>query len=309
MAPEPQNYRGAIPRLVPIALLVAMGIIGFAPILVRLAGDAPAMSIVAWRTIFAVLLLAPLAAIRASDEIKSLSAKDWMLTSVAGIFLGLHFAGWTASLFFTSVASASVLVTSSPLFLVLFGWLILREKTTRRVLLAVFFGVSGATLIGLGDSQGGDFPQAMFGNGLALSAALAIAVYFLISRAVRARISPLAFLFPVYVIAAVVGVSAMFMTGASLQQPMNVIGLSFLLALGPQLIAHGAFNYAIRYVPAAVVGLTTLAEPVIASLLALLLFSELPTSQALLGMLMVVLSIAVVQLLPKRKKKVSSGQV
>lgn len=307
MASPLSDHRDAIPRLVPIALLVAMGIVGFAPILVRLAGDAPAMSIVAWRTIFSVLLLAPLAARYAGDEIRALSTKDWLLAAIAGIFLGLHFAGWTASLYFTSVASASVLVTSSPLFLVVFGWLILRERIGAGIVLAVVFGVIGAALIGLGDSGDGDFPQAMLGNGLALSAALAITVYFLISRVLRARLSPLAFLFPVYVITAIVGVIAMLMVGASLYQPMKVIGLSFLLALGPQLIAHGAFNYAIRYVPAAVVGLTTLAEPVIATILALLLFSELPTGQALVGMLMVVLCIAVVQLVPKRRKEVIPG--
>ena len=99
----------------------------------------------------------------------------------------------------------------------------------------------------------------------------------------------------------------MLLTGASLVQPMRVIGLCFLLALGPQLISHGALNYAIRYVPAAVVGLATLAEPVVATILALLLYGELPTGQALLGMLLVVLSIAVVQLFPKRRKKVLTG--
>lgn len=301
------DHRDATPRLVPIALLVAMGIVGFAPILVRLAGDAPAMSIVAWRTIFSVLLLAPLAARYAGDEIKTLAPRDWLFASVAGIFLGLHFAGWTASLYFTSVASASVLVTSSPLFIVIFGWLFLRERIGIGVVLAVIFGVIGAALIGLGDSGDGEFPQALLGNSLALSAALAITVYFLISRVLRTRLSPLAFLFPVYLVAAVVGILAMLLTGASLVQPMRVIGLCFLLALGPQLISHGALNYAIRYVPAAVVGLATLAEPVVATILALLLFGELPTGQALLGMLLVVLSIAVVQLFPKRRKKVLTG--
>lgn len=285
----------SVPRIPPIVLWVmiaAMAVIGFAPILVRWAGEAPALAVVSWRTLFAVGILAPVALARAGGEMRRLSARDWGLALAAGVFLGLHFAAWTASIYYTSVASASVLVTSSPLFIAVLGWLVLRERLTPRTLAAIAVGVAGAALIGLGDRTDATFPQAGFGNALALSAALLVAVYLLIGRALRQRTSLLAYLFPVYAAAAVTTLAVTLAAGVSLAQPGYVIGLCLLLALGPQLIVHGAFNYALRYLPAAVIGLASLAEPVVGTALALAFFGEVPTAVALLGVALVLGAIA-----------------
>ncbi|MEK7736638.1 MAG: DMT family transporter [Pseudomonadota bacterium] len=46
------------------------------------------------------------------------------------------------------------------------------------------------------------------------------------------------------------------------------------LALGPQLLGHSVFNWALKHVSATFIALTILGEPIGASLLALLLFGE-----------------------------------
>jgi drug/metabolite transporter (DMT)-like permease len=273
-----------LPRGVLGALAVAMAVIGFAPILVRWAGEAPALAVVVWRTVFAVVLMAPLVAWRARGELKRLPGKDWVLTLAAGVFLGLHFAAWTASLYYTSVASASVLVTASPLFIAVLGWAVLRERLAGRTWAAVGLGVAGAALIGLGDATGGAFPRAAWGNTLALTAALLVSVYLLIGRAVRQRTSLLAYLFPVYLASAVTTLAVAGFAGTPLAQPANVLLLSLGLAVGPQLVVHGAFNYAVRYLPAAVIGMASLAEPVVGTALAFAFFGEVPGALAMAGM-------------------------
>lgn len=286
----------AVPRAVPLALVAAMAIIGFAPILVRWAGEAPPLAVVVWRTIFATALLAPVAIARGRDDLRALSRRDWGLALAAGFFLGLHFSAWTASIYYTTVASASVLVTSSPLFIAVLGWLVLRERLAPRTVLAIVAGVIGAVLIGVsgGGAAGDAFPRAGVGNGLALFAALMVAIYLLIGRAIRSRVSLLAYLLPVYAAAAATCLVAALIDGTPLAQPGPILLLCLLLAVGPQLVAHGAFNYAVKYVPAAVVGLASLAEPVVGTLLAFVFFAEAPAPLALVGMGVVIAAIAMI---------------
>ena len=76
------------------------------------------------------------------------------------------------------------------------------------------------------------------------------------------------------------------------------------LALGPQVLGHGSFNYAVRYFSAALIGLLGLIEPVGASLLAYVIFDELPSAVAMAGMLVVLVAITFVVLYHRRTRPV-----
>ena len=56
-----------------------------------------------------------------------------------------------------------------------------------------------------------------------------------------------------------------------------------LLALVPQLVGHTGFNWAVRHLDPTKVATVTLLEPLGATLLALLLFAEVPSPLTLLG--------------------------
>ncbi len=55
------------------------------------------------------------------------------------------------------------------------------------------------------------------------------------------------------------------------------------ITLGPQILGHTVFNWALRYVEASVISGTVLAEPVVAALLAWLILSERPGAATLVG--------------------------
>jgi drug/metabolite transporter (DMT)-like permease len=63
------------------------------------------------------------------------------------------------------------------------------------------------------------------------------------------------------------------------------------LGLGPQLLGHTSFNWALRYLPASVVGVTLLGEPVGSSILAYLLLDERPTPLKLSAMALILAGI------------------
>jgi drug/metabolite transporter (DMT)-like permease len=68
-------------------------------------------------------------------------------------------------------------------------------------------------------------------------------------------------------------------------QPPREVGIFAALALGPMLLGHTGLNWALKYLPAYVVNLTMLGEPVGATVLAAILpgIREVPASATFAG--------------------------
>ncbi|HEX9659606.1 MAG TPA: DMT family transporter [Rhodothermales bacterium] len=280
-----------------VLLFVAVGLLAFSlsAILVRLASEAPGVTVAVWRTLFAVAFLTPFALGKTASEVRRLSGKEWGLITFAGILLGLHFVVWIESIYHTTVASASVLFATNPIFIAILGFWILRERLHRRIVIAIVIAVGGAFLIALGDSSNAARPNAGYGNMLALSSAFVFACYLLIGRVVRRQSSWLAYVYPLYVVVAVTVVVYALATGTALLGfDMKIYALCALMALGPQIIGHGSFNYAVRYVPAAILGAAGLVEPVLAGIWAWLLFDEVPAAPAVVGALVVLAALGMI---------------
>jgi drug/metabolite transporter (DMT)-like permease len=114
-----------------------------------------------------------------------------------------------------------------------------------------------------------------FGNALALVGAVSASGYLLIGRAVRARLSLIAYVAMAYACAALLLCLAALLTGAPLSGHTGYGWLFLaLLALGPQLIGHTTFNWSLRHLSATFVALAILGEPVGSAILAWLIFGE-----------------------------------
>lgn len=281
-----------------VYVVLSLGVLSFAfaPILVRWAGDVPGLAIAVWRTVTAAVVLLPVAAVRIGPEVRQFTGRDVGLIVGAGVFLGLHFIAWIESLYHTTVASASVLVTTSPILLAILGYLMLGERLRRTTVGAIGTAVGGAALIGWADAGRVVLGRgALVGNSLALGGAVLVSVYLLIGRVVRQKVSWLAYVTPLYTVAALTALVAAGVKGVPLfGYSWTVYGLCVGLAIGPQVLGHGSFNYALQYVPAALVGLLALLEPVGASILAYVFFGEVPPPASIIGMIVVVAAVAVV---------------
>jgi drug/metabolite transporter (DMT)-like permease len=282
-----------------VYVLLTLGVLSFtlAPILVRLAGDVSGLAIAVWRTVTAAGVLLPVAVGRRIDEdMRRFTLREGALILAAGVFLGLHFIAWIESLYHTTVASASVFVTTSPIMLAGLGYAVLGERLSAPTLAAIVVAVLGAALIGWADAGTVTLGQgALWGNALALGAAVLVSVYLLIGRVVRQKVSWLAYVTPLYVVAAVTALLAAAMKGVPLAgYSWTFYGLCAGLALGPQVLGHGSFNYALQHVSAAIVGMLALLEPVGASLIAYFLFGEVPPVASIAGMVVVLAAVAVV---------------
>ncbi len=268
-------------RLTPyLVLIVGVLFASTAAILVRYAQNegVPSLTVAAGRMGFTAIMLLPIAFARSGSEIRRLSRGDMLAGVGAGFILSLHFVSWISSLEYTSVASSVALVTTNPIWIAIASWLFFRERLTRGLLFGLILTLTGSGLIILSgaDASATDaYPNALLGNMLALLGAITVSGYFLIGRGLRRNLSTLTYIWLVYTSAAVILLVGMAVMGQSLfgLSPLAYLFL-FLLAIGPQLLGHTAFNWALGHLSATFIAVAILGEPVGAALFAIVLFGE-----------------------------------
>ena len=293
--------------LVTFAILGGILAVSTASIFIRFAQqDAPSLVVAAYRLTLASLILAPLALTRYRAELRSLTRHEILLGLLSGFFLALHFATWISSLEYTTVASSVVLVTTTPLWVALLSPLILHEANGKTVLIGMLLALVGGGIVGISDSctwqNGLACPPlssflhgtAFFGDFLAVFGAWMAAGYILIGRRLRAKMSLIPYIFVVYGMAAIVLLAILGVSGerAFVYLPLTYLWL-LLLAIVPQLLGHSTFNWALRYLPASLVSITLLGEPIGSTILAYLILKESPTPLKIAGAIMILAGIYV----------------
>lgn len=272
-----------------LALVIGLIAFGFAPILVRATPETPPLVLATYRTALAALLVAPFWIYRHVKIPSTRPKEDKLLVAFAGFCLGMHFCFWIASLYYTSVASASVLVTIHPVILILVERFWFKRRFAWTTWLGVLLAFSGSVLLGITDSQiDQDFKDPLFGNMLAFSAALIFVVYLLIGQKIRQKREWLDYVSPVYFFAAVSCIALTVLVGSDLTNiSYNGVMVGLGLAFGPQILGHGSMNYAVKFVSPTLLSTLVLAEPLLASVLAFFLFAELPPTASIVAMVII----------------------
>src|SRR5208282_3994974 len=112
-----------------------------------------------------------------------LDAPREMLLAVAGVALAIHFAGWIASLEYTSVAIATLLVCTSPIFTGIYEAVVRRSTPSIAFLLALCCGAIGLALsVAARNAPAPIAGHGVLGAALATSGAIAMAVYLTLVR-------------------------------------------------------------------------------------------------------------------------------
>jgi len=304
---------------IPFALLMAILAVSTASIFIRFAQNdgAPSLVIAALRLTFATLLLAPIALIKHREEMKRFTLNEILLGLFSGIFLALHFATWISSLEYTSVASSVVFVSTGPLWVALLSPILLKEHLSKTALIGLGLSLAGGTIIGLSDAcvwnSGLSCPalqdilkgRAMLGNFLALAGAWTVTGYLIIGRRLRASTSLIPYIFMVYGFAAVTLILVLFVSGNSpFGYTPKIYGWIFLLAAIPQLIGHSTYNWALKYMPATLVAVTTLGEPIGSAILAFFILRETPALIVVVGGVFILAGIYLASKSPKQETKI-----
>lgn len=235
-----------------------------------------------YRMLFSILIMSPIFFMKYTHEIKKLSKRDWIFTSVAGIFLAFHFILWFESLNYTSVASSTVLVTLQPLFAFVGTYLFFKEHISLKTLISGMIAVLGSVLIGYGDFRISG--TALYGDVLALIACALITGYLLFGQDVRKRLSLITYTFVVYGVSTITLFFYIIFKGESFgPYPASEWMWFLLLAIIPNLLGHTLFNWSLKWVSTNVISIAILFEPVGAAILAYYILGETLSASQIIG--------------------------
>jgi len=279
-----------------LVLLIGILSVSLSSILIKLTYDVPAIIISSYRLIIASLILVSYAKFK-KIAIKTKTGRDLMIAVVSGLFLSIHFITWIASIKYTSIASSVTLVSTSPVFVIILSFLLFKEKPTTITLLATAAAISGTILIAYSDKNltpSIQYPNPLFGDLLAISGALAVSIYFISGSHLRRYMQTFQYITVVY------SSAALFTTAFALLSSKPFFGYRtasyiymVLMAVIPQLFGHTSFNWALKHLKASAVAISTLGEPIGATILAYIFFHQTVNQLKLLGMIIVIFSIAV----------------
>lgn len=269
-------------------------------IFVKLA-DAPAAITAFYRLFFATIMLLPFLLINKKDrnELYSLSKKQWGFGLLSGIFLAAHYVLWFESLHYTSVASSTVIVTLQPLFSMVGGYFLFKERFSKGAVLGCLIAIAGSIVIGWQDFQISG--QALFGDILAFIAAGIITAYFFVGQHVRKKLS----LVPYSVIS--YGSSALFLGMFAFSQKTSFANYSaqtwwsFIgLALIATILGQTIFNWLLKWLSTTVISMSILGETIGTCVLAYFILEEVISLQQGIGIVLILIGLTLFLLQPKK---------
>jgi len=286
-------------KTIYLTLFVATFAVSWAAILIKLSGAGP-LPTAFYRMALASIILAVPALPKVRRALRALDGKDILLLATSGIFLGLHFAVWVTSLFYTTISNSAILVATQPVWVLILEATVLKERIPPRSVIGMMVALVGIIIISGGDfDMGRDY---IIGDLLALAGAIFAGLYLFIGRRLRAKLDNMGYIVPVYTTAAVTLLIISLFYGVNLTDYSMKTWLIFLLlALIPTVVGHSLYNWLLKFVQAHIVATTVLGEPIGATILAIFFFDQIPGWWTLIGGVLILSGIFIV--LKKRRKK------
>lgn len=262
-------------------VLMAVFAASFSSIFVKLA-EAPPVAVGFYRLTFAMPFFAFVVLVWHREEIMKVTKKELAGSGVAGIFLSFHFLSWFIALEYTSVASASVICLTHPIIILLINFLFYKEKTNWKALLGIGVAFAGSVII-----SGGDYSlssKALIGDLFAFSGAFFMALYLIFGKKYRNNLNAGIYVFLVFLSCWLSFAIQMVVTKTPfVGYDMKTFFWIFLLALVCQIGGHAVFNWCLGYVKTIYIATWETAEAIIASMLAVAIFFEIPSMWQYIG--------------------------
>jgi drug/metabolite transporter (DMT)-like permease len=259
---------------------------------------APALAVAFWRNALAATVLTPISLGPRRHELRDVVSgsrrRDGFFCVLAGLALAAHFATWMPSVQLTTVATATALVATQPVWQGLIA-----VVTGRRLPLSGWIGI-GLAVCGAAWATGIDIgvsARAVTGDVLAVAGGFFAAVYTALGERARTRLSTITYTWVCYGVCAAVLLVVCLVGGVQLGGYDNRTWAAILaLVVGAQLLGHSMFNYALNSISATTISVLILLEVPGAALLAWLWLGQVPRLAALPGLLLLLAGVAVVVL-------------
>ena len=271
-------------RLAFLALLLGAAAIAFSPIFVRLSELGP-ISTAFYRVFLALPALwiwMSFLAQRQQGTRKPSSRKDYGHLILVGLLFAGDLSFWHWSINLTSVANSTVLANAAPIFVTLAAFVMFKERFSRLFVIGLVCAIAGIILL-MGDSLnlGG---TNLLGDSLGVITAMFYAAYILAVGKLREEFSTATVMAWSGAVSSVVLLVVTWVSGESF---MATSMFGWLMLLGLALFSHAGgqslIAYSLAHLPAAMGSVGLLSQPVLAALMAWILFGEALGALQMLG--------------------------
>ncbi len=254
-----------------------------------------------YRMLFATLLMTP-AAIYRLFRYKRINRRNYFYPLIGGVFSGLDLGIWTIALGYTSAANATLLGNTAPLWVALGATVFFHERLKQKFWLGLLLAMTGAALI-----IGTDYllhPRLGLGDTIALFTGFLYAGYYLFTELGRRSIDAVSYIWLVGVSASLTLLTLNLFLGNQLTgYPIETWAVFLATAIVSQLIGYLASSYTLGHLPASVVSVTMIGQPVMTAIIAIPLLGEIPGRTQIMGGVIALIGIYLVNVSHNKIRK------
>lgn len=278
-------------------LKIAIGVLllGTGPMFVKFV-RANGTLVAFYRLLFASVMLTLPVLIGSENQISSESKEKsvlWVL--LGGSAFAINIGLWCSALNYTSASIVTLLDNTAPVWVGIFGWLVLGKKQNRFYWCGLGLTLAGSILL-VGSGSASFNSQQFLGNMLSIASGISYAAYILITQQARRRISSLKYSWLVSSIGALL-LLIFGLAAGSLKQTLSLQGylLIFLMSLSSQVFGWYLVNDALGKLPAAAVSVALVGQPLVVTILGIFILREIPSNFQIIGGITCLIGIVVVQ--------------
>ncbi len=259
------------------ALALAIGIIGisFSPIFVKLSEVGPTATAF-YRMAFALPALAIWVMLESRGPVarRPVARRDWWLLALCGLLFTADLICWHAAIRMTSVANATFLGNLGTLVVSLGAWLILRERVTWGFALGMALSLGGVTM--LMSASASVATGGLEGDGMGILTALFYGGYLFVVKLARDRGLATGLIMGVSGAISTIGFIIVALALGETIIPETLFGWGMLIgiALITQAGGQSLVTVAMRHLPATLVSVSLLMNPVLSAVFAWAMLDE-----------------------------------
>ena len=249
-----------------------------------------------YRLFFAAIMLSLMVRLNIPKSDPAEQRKGGLVWAIlGGLVFAINISLWCSALNYTTASAVTLLDNTAPVWVGLFSWLVLKEKKPGKYWLGLMIALAGAGLMIGWDILYSSASQTT-GNLMGIASGVSYAIYIFLTQKARKYMSALRYSWIVAISGAIELLMASLVMGLFNQPlPVKSLVMIFLMALSSQVIAWLLVNHALGHLPASGASVALVGQPVVTTLLGIVLLKEIPSPLQMVGALICLAGILLVQ--------------
>jgi len=267
-----------MPARTYLLLILALISVSSSSLVVRYVSSVSAITLAFWRMLTASGMLWAYSSLYKCEP---LSTRNKKRVAFAGMFLGLHFIFFFIGVREVSIANATIFANTGPFFTSLIA-LLSGKPVHRNALIGLCSAVVGILIIQGADLQMGY--KSTLGNLTSLLSGLCIAITYVFASKIREETENVVYGRSLFLAASLcIGMVGLLFGDSLFRFTTDHFFWFLFLGFVPTVLGHNILNYVIKYLTPTAVASVPLGEPIVASVLAFFLFSEMVSIGVFIG--------------------------